>query len=167
MMRGRGKTLISLRQFTTRLQNTTHASINTRDHPTAKEDPKPKKDFANIGDFEKAFRKWEVESHKENEDLTMMKIAVRTIGSIWIRYMMKFSKHQNFLKSLRSKRLHVISKGCGCNKKRLMQLEAKKKEEARLAEVARRRLVALPNEGVDLDEDDDAVDFLNKSYQQS
>ena len=30
-------------------------------------------------------------------------------------------------------------------------------------EVARKRLVALPNEGVDLDEDDDAMDFLNKS----
>ena len=36
---------------------------------TRRNPPKPKKDFANIGDFEKAYRKWEVESRKENEAL--------------------------------------------------------------------------------------------------
>ena len=78
-------------------------------------------------------------------------------------YMIRLLKTSKFFEEFEKQETARYFEKMQQQQEEIEQLQAKKKEEARLCAVALKRLVALPNEGVDLDEDDDAIDFLNKS----
>ena len=123
---------------------------------------KNKDEFESFEHFEKMMLKWQEKSRQENELLA--KDPKRSPGrrkQLDEAYdLFQKSKYfKDYEKAQMEKSFELMQE----QERQIIELEMKRQDQERLVQKAKERLAALPLEGVDLDEDDDTIDTVNKS----
>ena len=141
--------------------------VRDRIRNVEKHSPAPKKqgkmkEFENVEAFANAYRKWQAKSTAENELLNNdpNRDLENRRNLDFVFEMLKTSK---FFQEFQEQEIREYWQKMNEEEQRITALNAKKQGQQRLVEIAKKRLAALPAQGVDLDEDDDDVDLINKS----